>query len=117
MTQEEPYIWSNGKKLLVLTLGEALRRRGFSFENLEHTCMPSTKENLVAFNPDAQATLNKGGDPWSFCGGVMIFSFSSVQKENGSDRYYALSHSYGISADMVDATYGKKIIFRLVQPC
>jgi hypothetical protein len=113
MTQEQKTIWVNGKKLPVLTLEEALRRRGFSFDKLQHTCSADTKDSLVAYNPEGQAYLNAGGLPWYYCGGVVLFSFGSVREDSGG-RYYALSHSFAISADRD----GKgNIIFRLVQPC
>jgi len=115
MTQEQKTIFTNGKKLPVITLEEALRRRGFSFTNLAHCCSAETKDSLVAFNPEGQAYLNAGGLPWYYCGGVVLFSFCSVKEYEGSSgRYYALAHSFAISADRDDKG---NIIFRLVQPC
>ncbi len=97
----------------VITLREALSRRGFPLECLEHSeYLDREADNkLVGWNPDAKVCANVGGEFWSFCSGAVLFSFCEVELWNwtgNTTQYKTISRGWNIVVD------GKKL--KLVSP-
>lgn len=109
-------IGSHGRHLEVISLAEALRRRGFPICNLHADAytVEQAEEIMVGYDPEWTAHLNPGGEPWAFCGGPILFSLCEVQLAK-TGWWYFITRSHAVVIETLDKWPHTRL--SLVQPC
>ena len=114
------YTYSGNDRIPVITLREALKRRGFPIEHLkvDDYVLRRADEILVACKDNWTAYLNEGGKPWAYVGmSTKLFALAECKPEDRADTNYCwiTSTSYAVVVDKTESWPG--MIFSLVLPC
>lgn len=121
-------VYGSRKTHDVVSLAEALRRRGFPLTHIlceSEWTKNQAEEILVGFDPTSTALLNDNsqGECFVKCSGDMLFSFGRVSPYNKGagrdDHYFYIQGGYGIVADIITTEHNgyksQRIVYKLVQ--